>query len=135
MTRRCARADFCAQLLTYRLERHTFCDSCWNFRSTRAKISKKFVTDAAASDKSSLRNKKLLKRNSSGWSPKNFSPTLIQYANSRLRWKILLGSDYPFITPDRCLADFARILIRDDVRPLIVKENAVKLLQLNENGA
>ena len=40
-----------------------------------------------------------------------------------------------FITPDRWLADFAQISIRDDVRPLIVKENAVKRLQLNENRA
>jgi hypothetical protein len=71
----------------------------------------------------------------SGWSPKYFSPTLIQYANSRLRSKVLFGSDYPFITPDRWLADFAQISIRDDVRSLIVKENAVKLLQLNENRA
>jgi uncharacterized protein len=71
----------------------------------------------------------------SGWSPKYFSPTLIQYANSRLRSKVLFGSDYPFITPDRWLADFAKISIGDDVRPLIVKENAVKLLQLNENCA
>jgi len=45
------------------------------------------------------------------------------------------GSDYPFITPDRWLADFAKISIRDDVRPLIVKENAINLLQLNEKPA
>jgi predicted TIM-barrel fold metal-dependent hydrolase len=71
----------------------------------------------------------------SGWSPKYFSPTLIQYANSRLRTKVLFGSDYPFITPDRWLADFEQISIRDEVRPLIIKENAVKLLQLSgDNG-
>jgi len=33
----------------------------------------------------------------SGWSPKYFSPTLIQYANSRLRTKVLFGSDYPLL--------------------------------------
>ncbi len=71
----------------------------------------------------------------SGWSPKYFSPTLIQYANSRLRTKVLFGSDYPFITPDRWLADFASIPIRDEARPLILKENAVKLLQLNATAA
>jgi len=52
-----------------------------------------------------------------------------------LRSKVLFGSDYPFITPDRWLADFGQISIRDEVRPLIVKENAVKLLQLDENRA
>jgi len=64
----------------------------------------------------------------SGWSPKYFSPTLIQYANTFLKDKLLFGSDFPFITPDRWLADFAKIPIRDEVRPLILKENAIRLL-------
>jgi predicted TIM-barrel fold metal-dependent hydrolase len=71
----------------------------------------------------------------SGWSPKYFSPTLVQYANSRLKHKVLFGSDYPLITPDRWLADFAKIGIKDEVRPLILKENAVKLLGLNSTAS
>jgi predicted TIM-barrel fold metal-dependent hydrolase len=67
----------------------------------------------------------------SGWSPKYFSPTLIQYANTRLKEKVLFGSDYPFITPDRWLADFEKLEIRSEVRPLILKHNAVKLLALH----
>ncbi len=63
----------------------------------------------------------------SGWSPKYFSPTLIQYANTRLKDKVLFGSDYPLLTPDRWLADFEKIGIRDEVRPLILKENAARL--------
>jgi predicted TIM-barrel fold metal-dependent hydrolase len=66
----------------------------------------------------------------SGWSPKYFSPTLVQYANTRLKEKVLFGSDYPFITPDRWIADFEKLDIRSEVRPLILKENAVKLLAL-----
>ena len=68
----------------------------------------------------------------SGWSPKYFSPTLVQYANTLLKHKVLFGSDYPLITPDRWLADFAKIDIREEVRPLILKENAVKLFGLGE---
>src|SRR5450631_1089667 len=64
----------------------------------------------------------------SGWSPKYFSPVLIQYANTLLKTKVLFGSDYPLITPDRWLADFEKIAIRDEVRPLILKGNAVRLL-------
>jgi hypothetical protein len=66
----------------------------------------------------------------SGWSPKYFSPTLIQYANTLLKKKMLFGSDYPMIAPDRWLADFAAINIKDEVRPLILKENAVRLFGL-----
>jgi len=66
----------------------------------------------------------------SGWSPRYFSPILIQYANTLLKNKMLFGSDYPLITPDRWMADFEKIAIRDEVRPLILKENAVRLLNL-----
>jgi uncharacterized protein len=66
----------------------------------------------------------------SGWSPKYFSPTLVQYANTKLKHKVLFGSDYPWITPDRWLADFAAIDFRDEVRPLVLKANAAKLFGL-----
>lgn len=66
----------------------------------------------------------------SGWSPRYFPPQLIQYANTLLKHKVLFGSDYPFITPERWLADFEQIDIRPEVRPLILKENACALLQL-----
>src|SRR6202789_3855807 len=68
----------------------------------------------------------------SGWSPKYFSPTLIQYANTLLKEKMLFGSDFPLITPDRWLADFEKIAIRDDLRALILKQNAIRLLGLDK---
>jgi uncharacterized protein len=67
----------------------------------------------------------------SGWSPRYFPPQLIQYANTLLKHKVLFGSDYPMITPDRWLADFEQIAIKPEVRPLILKENAIKLLGLD----
>ena len=67
----------------------------------------------------------------SGWSPKYFSPTLVQYANTLLKHKVLFGSDYPLITPDRWMADFEKISIKDEVRPLILKENALKLFGIS----
>jgi len=63
----------------------------------------------------------------SGWSPKYFSPTLIQYANSLLKHKVLFGSDYPLLTPDRWMADLEKVAIKDEVKPLIFKENAMRL--------
>ena len=66
----------------------------------------------------------------SGWSPKYFPPILVHYANTLLKSKMLFGSDFPVITPDRWLADFDKIDIRPEVKPLILKENAVKLLEL-----
>ena len=66
----------------------------------------------------------------SGWSPKYFPPILIQYTNTILKHKMLFGSDWPAITPDRWLADFEGLDIRDNVRELVLKENAIKLLKL-----
>jgi predicted TIM-barrel fold metal-dependent hydrolase len=66
----------------------------------------------------------------SGWSPKYFPPQLVRYANSLLKDKVLFGSDYPVITPDRWLADFEKLEIKPDVRPKILKGNAAALLGL-----
>jgi uncharacterized protein len=64
----------------------------------------------------------------SGWSPKYFPPILVNYTNSLLKHKMLFGSDWPAIMPDRWLADFAKLDIKEEVRPLVLKENARKLL-------
>jgi len=66
----------------------------------------------------------------SGWSPKYFPEILVRYINTLLREKMLFGSDYPLISPDRWLADFAALPIRDEVRPLVLKHNAAGLLGL-----
>lgn len=66
----------------------------------------------------------------SGWSPKYFPSILVRYCNTLLKKKMLFGSDWPAITPDRWLADFETIDIRDEVRPLILKDNARALLGL-----
>jgi predicted TIM-barrel fold metal-dependent hydrolase len=66
----------------------------------------------------------------SGWSPKYFPPQLVQYANTLLKHKMLFGSDFPMITPDRWLADLDKIDIRPEVLPLILKENAARLFGL-----
>lgn len=69
----------------------------------------------------------------SGWSPKYFPPILVQYANTILKDKMLFGSDYPVITPDRWLEDFDQIGIRPEVKPLILRDNAIRLLGLDKD--
>lgn len=66
----------------------------------------------------------------SGWSPKYFPPILVQYTNTLLKDKMLFGSDFPLITPDRWIADFDKLPIKDDVRPKVLKDNAMRLLGL-----
>lgn len=66
----------------------------------------------------------------SGWSPKYFPPQLVKAVNSHLRHKVLFGSDFPVIQPDRWMHDFETLDIKDEVRPLIFKENALRALSL-----
>ena len=66
----------------------------------------------------------------SGWSPKYFPPQLVRAANTLLKDKILFGSDYPVITPEKWMEEFDKLPIKPEVRPLILKENAARLLKL-----
>jgi predicted TIM-barrel fold metal-dependent hydrolase len=66
----------------------------------------------------------------SGWSPKYFPPILVQYANTLLKDRVLFGSDYPVISPEKWVEEFEKLPIKPEVRPLIMKENAARLLQL-----
>jgi uncharacterized protein len=70
----------------------------------------------------------------SGWSPKYFPPQLVRAANTFLRDEVLFGSDYPLIRPDRWISDFDALDIRDEVRPLIMKDNAAKVLGLRSGN-
>jgi predicted TIM-barrel fold metal-dependent hydrolase len=67
----------------------------------------------------------------SGWSPKYFPPILVQYANTLLKEKVLFGTDFPVLTPERWMSDLAKIGIRDEVKPGIFKNNAARLLGLS----
>ena len=66
----------------------------------------------------------------SGWSPKYFPPSLVQYANTFLQDKCLFGSDHPYLSPERWLADFETIQMKPAVKEKILLKNAQKLFNL-----
>lgn len=66
----------------------------------------------------------------SGWSPKYFPENLIRYANSLLKHKMLFGSDWPMIAPEKWLDAFDKAAFKEEVRPLILKENAMRILRV-----
>lgn len=66
----------------------------------------------------------------SGWSPKYFRPILVKYISSILQDKVLFGSDYPVLQPDRWLRDFETLELKEEVRQKILLENAKKVLKL-----
>lgn len=66
----------------------------------------------------------------SGWLPKYFPPQLVRYANTLLKDKVLFGSDFPLIAPDRWIEDFRSAGFKPEVHDLILKQNAIAALGL-----
>jgi predicted TIM-barrel fold metal-dependent hydrolase len=46
--------------------------------------------------------------------------------------QMLFGTDFPLITPERWIKDFDEAGFKEQVKPLILKENAIKMLKLKE---
>lgn len=73
----------------------------------------------------------------SGWSPRYFPESLVRASNTMLQDKVLFGTDYPLITPQKWLGAFEQQSFRDEVRPKILKGNALRLFglgHLDEGG-
>lgn len=66
----------------------------------------------------------------SGWSPKYFPEQLQRAAGTFLRDRVLFGSDFPLLTPDRWMRDIEQTRIKPEAMPGILKDNAVRLLGL-----
>ncbi|MBI4470072.1 MAG: amidohydrolase [Acidobacteria bacterium] len=68
----------------------------------------------------------------SGWSPKYIPRVVMDEARTRLQDRILFGSDYPFITPQRWLGDFDGLDgFSNEVREKILWGNAARILRLD----
>lgn len=67
----------------------------------------------------------------SGYSPKYFPPQLIRAIGRQLKTKALFGTDYPYITMERWRRDFDTLEVDPAALPLILKENAMRVLGLN----
>lgn len=66
----------------------------------------------------------------SGWSPKYFPSELVRYANTLLKDRILFGTDFPLLSPDRWISDAEHTDLRPEVMPGIMRDNAARLLGL-----
>jgi len=66
----------------------------------------------------------------SGWSPKLFSPELVDAICGPLRYRTLFGTDFPFLTPDKWLRDWATLDIDEDIAVDILVGNARRLLDV-----
>ena len=61
-----------------------------------------------------------------------FPAELISRANGQLKHKMLFGSDFPLIAPDRWISDFKQAAFKPEVHELILKQNAIRALKLDD---
>jgi predicted TIM-barrel fold metal-dependent hydrolase len=64
----------------------------------------------------------------SGWSPRRIPPELISELKGRLCGQFVWGSDFPFLTPQRCLAELDGLGLPDDVVRQVLHDNASRIL-------
>lgn len=69
----------------------------------------------------------------SGWSPRYIPKQIMDEARTRLQDRIMFGSDYPFIMPERWLKDFDSLEgFSAEVRQKILHDNAARILKLDK---
>ena len=61
----------------------------------------------------------------SGWSPKRIPPEVVRELRGRLSDQFLWGSDFPFITPERCLAELEELGLANET---LLRANAATIL-------
>jgi predicted TIM-barrel fold metal-dependent hydrolase len=66
----------------------------------------------------------------SGWRPKYFPAELVRAMRGPLRRKVMFGSDYPLIPPERWLADFAELDLPAESHRDILVGTATRILDL-----
>jgi hypothetical protein len=64
----------------------------------------------------------------SGWSPRRIPPEVVRELRGRLADQFIWGSDFPFITPERCLAELAELGLADEVMGKLLRDNAARVL-------
>jgi uncharacterized protein len=67
----------------------------------------------------------------SGWSPRRIPPEVIRELRGRLCDQFLWGSDFPLLTPERCLAEFDALDLPAEVADKVLRGNAARILRLS----
>jgi predicted TIM-barrel fold metal-dependent hydrolase len=66
----------------------------------------------------------------SGWAPKRIPAEVIRELRGRLSGQFVWGSDFPFFTPDRCLAGLGELELPADAARAVLHDNAARILRV-----
>ena len=67
------------------------------------------------------------------YAPRYWPPALVHYLNSYGRRKVLFGTDWPVIDPERAMAEIAELDIKSEAKELLMRGNALRVFNLPES--
>jgi predicted TIM-barrel fold metal-dependent hydrolase len=68
------------------------------------------------------------------YAPRYWPPEIVHYLNSYGRKKVLFGTDWPVIDPERAMAEIAEIDIKPQAKELLMRGNALRIFNLPESA-
>ncbi len=68
------------------------------------------------------------------YAPRYWPEAIVHYLNTYGRLKVLFGTDWPVIDPERAVAEIEGLEIREEARPLLMRENALRVFRLPESA-
>jgi uncharacterized protein len=67
----------------------------------------------------------------SGWSPRRIPAEVMRELAGRLSGQFVWGSDFPFFTPERCLAELDELNLGAEISEGLLRDNAARILGLS----
>lgn len=69
------------------------------------------------------------------YAPKHWPSQLVQYLNTYGREKVLFGTDWPVIDPERAVREIDELRLRPQTMEKLMRANALRVFRLPESGA
>jgi predicted TIM-barrel fold metal-dependent hydrolase len=64
------------------------------------------------------------------YAPKHWPAEFVHYANTYGKHKVLFGTDWPVISPERAVAEIEELGFRDESKQLLMRDNALRIFNL-----
>ncbi|MBT8444346.1 MAG: amidohydrolase [Gammaproteobacteria bacterium] len=64
------------------------------------------------------------------YAPKYWPPNYVHYANSYGRHKVMFGTDWPVIDPERAVKEVEELGLRDESKQMLMRDNALRVFNL-----
>ena len=68
----------------------------------------------------------------SAYTAKRYPPELVRYMRGHGRSKVMFGTNYPMITPQKCLEHLEDLHLNEEVANRFLSQNAIKVFKLGE---